>query len=273
MPAPLSTKADDPAELDAVESAYLGRSGELRKLLGEIGKLPGEDRPKVGALANPIREELEASIAARRSRLNDIAYEVRLARERVDVTLPGRSLPRGSLHPLIETQREIARIFGQFGFVTYESPEVESDELSFQLLNIPEDHPARDLWDTLYVAGSDRRLVLRPHTSPGQIRIMREYSAADPRHPARSLLPLRDSRRQPRLRVLPGRGADGRRGHDDGHAARPARRVRPRHVRRRHANPVPPRLLPVHRAVGRVRHQLPDLRRHRAARRASEPAG
>ncbi len=179
-------KADDPAELDAVDSAYLGRNGELRKLLGEIGKLPGEDRPKVGALANPIREELETSIAARRSRLNDIAYEVRLARERVDVTLPGRSLPAGSLHPLIETQREIAHIFGQFGFVTYESPEVESDELSFQMLNIPEDHPARDLWDTLYVAGSDRRLVLRPHTSPGQIRIMREYSP-----PIRAILPGR----------------------------------------------------------------------------------
>ena len=74
---------------------------------------------------------------------------------------PVGALPRGSLHPLIETQREIARIFGQFGFVTYEAPEVETDELNFQLLNIPEDHPARDLWDTLYVAGSDRRLVLR----------------------------------------------------------------------------------------------------------------
>ncbi len=100
--------------------------------------------------------------------------------------MPGRALPAGSLHPLIETQREIARIFGQFGFVTYESPEVESDELNFQLLNIPEDHPARDLWDTLYVTGSDRRLVLRPHTSPGQIRIMREYSP-----PIRAILPGR----------------------------------------------------------------------------------
>ena len=179
-------RAADPAELDAVESAYLGRKGELRTLLGTIGQLPGEDRPKVGALANPIREELEASIAARRTRLDDIAYEVRLARERVDVTLPGRALPRGSLHPLIETQREIARIFGQFGFVTYESPEIESDELSFQQLNIPVDHPARDLWDTLYVAGSDRRLVLRPHTSPGQIRIMREYPP-----PIRAILPGR----------------------------------------------------------------------------------
>jgi phenylalanyl-tRNA synthetase alpha chain len=172
---PAVEKADDPDELDAVEAAYLGRSGELRKLLANIGQLSGEDRPKVGAAANPIRAELEAAIAARRARLNSIALDVRLAREKVDVTLPGRALPRGALHPLAETNREIARIFGQFGFVTYESPEVETDELNFQLLNIPADHPARDLWDTLYVAGTDRRWVLRTHTSPGQMRAMREY--------------------------------------------------------------------------------------------------
>ena len=148
-----SHRADDPAELDDVESAFLGRKGELRKLLGGIGQLSAEDRPKVGALANPIREELERHIAQRRERLDEIALDVRLARERSDVTLPGRPLPRGSLHPLIETQREIARIFGQFGFVVFESPEVETDELNFELLNIPADHPARDLWDTLYVDG------------------------------------------------------------------------------------------------------------------------
>ena len=179
-------KADDPAELDGVEQEFLGRKGELRTLLGSIGQLPGPDRPKVGALANPIREELEAAIAARRARLNEIALDVRLAREQVDVTLPGRALPHGSLHPLIETQREIARIFGQFGFVVYESPEVETDELNFQLLNIPADHPARDLWDTLYVAGTERRYVLRTHTSPGQIRLMRESPP-----PIRAILPGR----------------------------------------------------------------------------------
>jgi len=179
-------KADDPAELDAVESAYLGRNGDLRKLLGGIGQLPGEDRPKVGALANPIREELEAAIGARRLRLNEIALDVRLAQEKTDVTLPGRALPRGSLHPLIETQREIARIFHEFGFVTYESPEVESEELNFELLNIPRDHPARDLWDTLYVAGTDHHYVLRTHTSPGQIRVMRSTKP-----PIRALLPGR----------------------------------------------------------------------------------
>jgi phenylalanyl-tRNA synthetase alpha chain len=179
-------KADDPAELDGVESAYLGRRGELRTLLGSIGQLPGPDRPKVGALANPIREELEGSIRARRERLEEIALDVRMAREKADVTLPGRALPRGSLHPLIETQREIARIWGQFGFVTYDSPEVESEELNFELLNIPADHPARDLWDTLYVAGTDRRYVLRTHTSPGQIRVMRSTPP-----PIRALLPGR----------------------------------------------------------------------------------
>jgi phenylalanyl-tRNA synthetase alpha chain len=186
------SEAVDLASLDAVESAYLGRKGELRTLLGGIGGLPAEDRPKVGALANPLREELEAAIATRRQRLEEIALEVRLASERTDVTLPGRRQPRGALHPLIETQREIGRIFGHFGFVTYESPEVETDELNFQLLNIPADHPARDLWDTLYVqggkAGGDagRQLVLRTHTSPGQIRAMREFGP-----PIRVLLPGR----------------------------------------------------------------------------------
>ena len=90
----------------------------------------------------------------------------------------------------METQREIARIFGQFGFVVFESPEVETDELNFQLLNIPEDHPARDLWDTLYVAGTDRRYVLRTHTSPGPDPADARVSAAHPRRAAGSLLSL-----------------------------------------------------------------------------------
>ncbi|MEA2676581.1 MAG: phenylalanyl-tRNA synthetase alpha chain [Chloroflexota bacterium] len=170
---PSVEKADDPDELDAVEATYLGRNGELRKLLANIGQLSAEDRPKVGAAANPIREELEGAIATRRARLESIALDVRLAREKSDVTLPGRALPRGALHPLAETSREIARIFGEFGFVTYDGPEVETDELNFQLLNMPADHPARDLWDTLYVAGTDRKWLLRTHTSPGQMRLMR----------------------------------------------------------------------------------------------------
>ena len=186
-------EAADPHALDEVGSAFLGRKGELRALLGGIGALPAEDRPRVGALANPIREELQAAIEARRERLGAIDAEVRLAAERTDVTLPGRPLPRGSLHPIPETYREIARVFGRFGFVTYESPEVETDELNFQLLNIPADHPARDLWDTIYVrpphggdTSGDGRLLLRTHTSPGQIRAMRELEP-----PIRVLLPGR----------------------------------------------------------------------------------
>ncbi len=155
-----SRSATTPAALEAVESAYLGRKGELRTLLGGIGQLPGEDRPRVGALANPVREAARGRHQrTRRERLRDIELEVRLAAERIDVTLPGRPLWRGSLHPMRETEHEIARVFGQFGFVIYEGPEVETDELNFQLLNIPEDHPARDLWDTIYVARSATREV------------------------------------------------------------------------------------------------------------------
>ena len=192
------SQAADPRALDEVDSEFLGRRGELRRLLAGIGGLPAADRPRVGALANPIRVELEEALAERRGRLDQIALEVRLARERGDVTLPGRPLPRGALHPLHETDREIARIFGQFGFVTYESPEVESDELNFEMLNIPADHPARDLWDTFYVrrpeatgtygtgAAEPPQLVLRTHTSPGQIRAMREFGP-----PIRALMPGR----------------------------------------------------------------------------------
>jgi phenylalanyl-tRNA synthetase alpha chain len=188
--------AASPDGLDAVESAILGRKGELRGLLAGIGALPAVDRPRVGALANPVRETIEAALAARRTSLEAEALEHRLLAEGEDISLPGRPVWRGSLHPLRETEREIARIFGQFGFVVVESPEVESDELNFQALNIPADHPARDLWDTIYVkepqegAGRAReqggRLLLRTHTSPGQIRAMRD---SDP--PIRILTPGR----------------------------------------------------------------------------------
>ncbi len=184
--------ADSPEALDAIESGMLGRKGELKGLLGGIGTLPAADRPKVGALANPVRAAIEAALAERRVGLEATALDHRLAAEAEDVTLPGRPLWRGSLHPLRETEREIARIFSQFGFVVVESPEVESDQLNFQALNIPQDHPARDLWDTIYVeepAGApqrDDRLLLRTHTSPGQIRAMR-----DSQPPIRILTPGR----------------------------------------------------------------------------------
>jgi phenylalanyl-tRNA synthetase alpha chain len=172
--------AGSPEALDDIEAGILGRKGELKDLLGGIGALPTEDRPRVGALANPVRTTIEAALAQRRVGLVAAALDDRMRAEAQDVTLPGRPLWRGSLHPLRETEREIARIFGQFGFVVVESPEVESDQLNFQALNIPEDHPARDLWDTIYVdepsaaPERDDRLLLRTHTSPGQIRAMRD---------------------------------------------------------------------------------------------------
>jgi phenylalanyl-tRNA synthetase alpha chain len=171
--------ADSPDALDAIHAAVLGRKGELKGLLGGIGQLPAEDRPKVGALANPVRSAVEEALAERRVGLEAEALEARLRAEAEDVTLPGRPLWRGSLHPLRETEREIARIFSQFGFVVVDSPEVETDSLNFDALNIPPDHPARDLWDTIYVedpTGGERedRLLLRTHTSPGQIRVMRD---------------------------------------------------------------------------------------------------
>jgi phenylalanyl-tRNA synthetase alpha chain len=192
--------AASPEALATVDTEVLGRKGALRTLMAGIGAFPAEDRPQVGALANPVREAIEAAIAERRDRLESIALEVRLATEREDVTLPGRATWRGGLHPIRETEREIARVLGQFGFVVVESPEVETDELNFEALNIPADHPARDLWDTIYVAdpwgpgdpgdaadpgrptGADAsgapRWLLRTHTSPGQIRAMR--SSAPP---------------------------------------------------------------------------------------------
>ncbi|HEX5014647.1 MAG TPA: phenylalanine--tRNA ligase subunit alpha [Candidatus Limnocylindrales bacterium] len=176
--------AGDVPTLEAIELDVLGRKGKLTLVLRGIGGLPPEDRPKVGAIANEVRGAIEAALAERGGALRGSALEARLAAETVDVTTPGRPIRRGSLHPIIETVREIADIFGQFGFVIYEGPEVEDDLTNFQMLNIPPDHPARDLWDTLYVDVEGH--LLRTHTSPGQIRVMQ---AEKP--PIRALLPGR----------------------------------------------------------------------------------
>ena len=176
--------AGDVATLEAIELDVLGRKGRLTLVLRGIGALPPEDRPKVGAVANEVRGAIEKALAERGGDLRGSELQTRLATEALDVTTPGRPIRRGSLHPIVETVREIAGIFGQFGFVTYEGPEVEDDLTNFQMLNIPRDHPARDLWDTLYVDVEDH--LLRTHTSPGQIRVMHETKP-----PIRALLPGR----------------------------------------------------------------------------------
>ena len=164
--------APDTVALDALELDVLGKKGELTAILRGIGALPAEDRPKVGAIANDVRAAVEGAIGGSRTRLASSELAARLSGEALDVTTPGRPVRRGSLHPIMETAREIAEVFAQFGFVVYEGPEVEDDVTNFQMLNIPPDHPARDLWDTLYLDMDGR--LLRTHTSPGQIRVMHQ---------------------------------------------------------------------------------------------------
>jgi phenylalanyl-tRNA synthetase alpha chain len=178
------SEAADPAALEAISIQYLGKRGDITAVLRGIGGLPAEDRPRVGALSNEVGEAVKAALAAREAVLHDFVQAQRLAAEKLDVTLPGRSIARGTLHPIPETIEAISEVFGQFGFVTYEGPDVEDDLTNFQMLNIAPDHPARDLWDTLYVDIPGH--LLRTHTSPGQIRVMQSTKP-----PIRALLPGR----------------------------------------------------------------------------------
>jgi phenylalanyl-tRNA synthetase alpha chain len=171
-------------ELAEHEIDYLGKKGRLTVVLRGIGQLPAEDRPKVGSVANEVQAAIRAAFESAGAVLRTRELSLRLAAEAVDVTTPGRPVRRGSLHPIIETAGRIAQVFGQFGFVVYEGPEVEDDLTNFQMLNIPPDHPARDLWDTLYVDVPGH--LLRTHTSPGQIRVMQSMAP-----PIRVLLPGR----------------------------------------------------------------------------------
>ena len=189
--------ADDVAALEALELDVLGKKGRLTAVLRGIGALPAEDRPRVGAIANVVRQALEEAIGARGADLRGSALEARVRAEAVDVTTPGRPIRRGALHPIIETISEIAAIFAQFGFVTYEGPEVEDDVTNFQMLNIAPDHPARDLWDTLYVDVEGQ--LLRTHTSPGQIRVMTSTAPRSvPCSPGAAIATKRSTRAMPR---------------------------------------------------------------------------
>ena len=176
--------APDSAALEALDVEVLGKKGSLTVVLRGIGGLPPDDRPRVGAIANEVRTSIEAALAERGAALRSSELAERLVREAVDVTTPGRRVARGALHPVIETMAEIAEIFGRFGFSVHEGPEIEDDLTNFQMLNIAPDHPARDLWDTIYVDVPG--YLLRTHTSPLQIRVMRAHQP-----PIRALLPGR----------------------------------------------------------------------------------
>ncbi|MCL6594445.1 MAG: phenylalanine--tRNA ligase subunit alpha, partial [Alicyclobacillus sp.] len=164
--------------LDAVDNArtleewrveYLGKKSELSGILRLLGQLPAEDRPRVGDAVNRARQQLQAAFAARRQALAEAEQQRRFAAEAVDVTLPGRRTVRGALHPLVRTMYEIEEIFLSMGFSIAEGPEVETDEYNFEKLNLPKDHPARDMQDTFYITDT---LLLRTHTSPMQVRTM-----------------------------------------------------------------------------------------------------
>lgn len=162
---------------------YLGRSAALGQITEGLGELPKEERPAVGRKANEVKRALEAAYERRSEAMRREAMERELLEQRLDVTLPGRRLPRGRVHPANQVLRRINAIFAEMGFQIYRSREVETDEYNFGLLNMPEFHPARDQWDTFYT--TDPGVLLRTHTSPGQIHVMRERAP----EPIRVVLP------------------------------------------------------------------------------------
>lgn len=175
--------AADVAALDAVRVRYLGRKGSLAAILRGLGGLDAAERPLAGKLANEVKARVEAALDARRDELAAAAQAAALAAGRLDVTLPGRPAAMGRLHPSTQVLRRICQIWANMGFQIYRSPDVETDEMNFELLNIPAHHPARDMWDTFYT--ETEGVLLRTHTSPGQIRAMRDFHP----EPIRVILP------------------------------------------------------------------------------------
>src|ERR1700712_2664257 len=160
---------------DAVRIAVLGRNGSLTAMLRDLGKTPPEQRKDRGAALNRLKDALTSAIEARKIQLEDAALEARLVSERIDPTLPPRPRETGLIHPIARTMEEIAAIFGAMGCSVVDGPDVESDWFNFGALNIPAHHPARADHDTFYLPpsrDSNTPLVLRTHTSPGQIRTM-----------------------------------------------------------------------------------------------------
>jgi phenylalanyl-tRNA synthetase alpha chain len=174
----LAGAADD-AALAAWKGEWLGRSGRITSLLRVVGTLSAAERPAFGAAVNAASRALEAAYEAASSSRQADAMASALAAEAIDVTLPGTPPPRGRLHPSTIILRRMLDIFAEMGFQVFLSREVELDDVNFTLLNHPPHHPARDMQDTFYVAGTNEQVLLRTHTSPGQIRAMGAY-APDP---------------------------------------------------------------------------------------------
>jgi len=192
--AALSIISDQEA-LDGWKVTHLGRSSAIMDVFKNMGDVPKDERGNIGRAANLVKQALESALSQKGEILHKAALEHSLSATRLDVTLPGRSIPRGRLHPVTQTLREIYRVFADMGFQVYRSQEVETDEYNFQLLNFPPNHPAREMQDSFYIQSEEDRgdnpILLRTHTSPGQIRAMREFSAENPDNPppVRIILP------------------------------------------------------------------------------------
>jgi len=180
----------DQAALEAWRVGNLGRSSPLMMVFAGLGQLSKEERPAVGQAANRVKLALEAALAERAAAIKAAALARSLEEEQLDVTLPGRSINIGRLHPSTQQLRRVLDILADMGFQVYTAREVETDEMNFQLLNFAPHHPAREMQDSLYVGAptesgqdAENQILLRTHTSPGQIRAMREYSSLDPDNP------------------------------------------------------------------------------------------
>ena len=169
--------------LQDVRVKYLGKKGEVTALLKGLGKLSPEERPKMGALVNKVREALEGYIEETKAKIEAREMEERLAAEAVDITLPGRNLRQGHLHPLTQVNEMIESFFMKMGYTVAEGPEIESDYFNFECLNLPADHPARDMQDSFYITDS---VLLRTHTSPVQARTLQSH---EPNSPVRIIAP------------------------------------------------------------------------------------
>ncbi|MBM4271900.1 MAG: phenylalanine--tRNA ligase subunit alpha [Deltaproteobacteria bacterium] len=177
------SSAKTEGEFLAVRTRYLGRKGLLTRLLRNIGNVEEEKRPLFGMRCNEIKEAISGKIDTALAKLASLRREEVLLRDKVDVTLPGRTHRYGRVHPITRVRQEICSIFAGLGFSVVEGPEVELDYYNFEALNIPKDHPARDMQDTFYI---EDNIVLRTHTSPVQIRVMEKQ-----RPPVRILSPGR----------------------------------------------------------------------------------
>ena len=160
------------AELEQVKARYLGKEGRLTVLLKGLGKLSAEERPAAGVRINQVKQSIESALQQKREALQYSQLQLKLKAEALDVTLPGRGIGCGGLHPVTRTLERIETLFHSIGYAVAEGPEIESDFYNFTALNIPEDHPARAMHDTFYI---DEQHVLRTHTSPIQIRYMQAH--------------------------------------------------------------------------------------------------